>query len=143
MSTAERTPALALVAVVATGAAIGALLRWALGEWWPGSGSWPWPLWWINVTGAALLGLCTGWAALTARPLLAAAVGPGLLGGFTSVSAAAENMRVLLAEDRVALAGAWWGSMVLASVAAVLLGRQLAARQLAGRPPRPTSGPSA
>lgn len=121
------------VAAVAVGAALGSLLRWQLGEWWPGTGEWPWTLWWINLVGAGCLGVLTGWSTLRASPLLATALGPGLMGGFTSVSAAAENMRVMLSEDRLMLAGGWWGSLLLASVAAVWCGRLLAHRLPSGR----------
>lgn len=117
----------ALVAVVAAGAVVGALLRWAIGEAWPQPGPWPWPLWCLNVLGAGLLGLATGSVTVRERPLLAAALGPGLLGGFTSVSAAAEDVRTMLAEGSWVLAGSWWGSMLLASVIAVGVGRWLGA----------------
>lgn len=125
MSTALPTRQLtAAAAVVAGGAVVGALARWLIGEWWPSSGGgWPWALWWINVGGAALLGLVTG--TLTERPLLAAGLGPGLLGGFTSVSAAAEEVRQMLAAGDLVLAGAWWGSMLVASVAAVAWTRRV------------------
>lgn len=112
--------------VVGFAAAIGALARWALGETWPSNASWPWPLWWINVAGAAALGLVTGWSVVRARPLLAAALGPGLLGGFTSVSAAADDVRALLSNGSVLTAAAWWGSMLLVSVLGVITGRRLA-----------------
>lgn len=122
-----------LALAVGSGAAVGALLRWGLGEAFPTAGAWPWTLWWINVAGAGLLGLLTVWAPVADRPLLATALGPGVLSGFTSVSAAAENVHTMLAEDRLLLAGAWWGSMLAASVLAVLMARQLAARSLPDR----------
>lgn len=125
MSRSVNLPGPLLLAAVALGAALGALLRWGVGEALHPEGPWDWSLWGINVVGAGLLGWCTAWPAVQSRPLLAVAAGPGLLGGFTSVSAAAEEVRALLA-DQPLTAVAWWGSMLLASVLAVQLGRACA-----------------
>ncbi|WP_197430153.1 CrcB family protein [Auraticoccus cholistanensis] len=78
-------PAACHVALVAAGSAAGALLRAALTQLVPG----PWPvLWVLDVGGALLLGLLTGWSCGRRRgrwlvPLL----GPGVLGGLTTFSA--------------------------------------------------------
>lgn len=123
----------ALVAV-GLGAAVGALLRWGLGAAWPS----PAALWVTNVLGSGVLGLVTGWHAVRARPLLALALGPGLLGGFTSVSAAAEDVRQRLADGDLAGVTTHLVPMLLAATAAVGLGRALADRWGSDRPARAT-----
>lgn len=135
---------MAAAAVVAGGAALGALARWLVGAGFSTPDqAWPWALWWINVIGAALLGVVTGAPAMAERPLLAAACGPGLLGGFTSVSAAAEEVRRMLAEGQLLLAATWWGSMLVASVAVVVCVRRCLPRPLTGRAAHTSPEPGA
>ena len=62
------------------------------------------------------------------RPALAAALGPGLLGGYTTMSAYAEETRALLADDRVATAAAYAVGTALACLLAVLLAERLTGR---------------
>ena len=96
---------------------MGSLLRWACGELVADGSGFPWTTFTINVVGCALL------AGLELLPLArrsatwAAALGPGALGGFTTLSAASEQARGLLDEGRTALAGAY----VLATLAVALL----------------------
>lgn len=143
---ARHLPGLRPLAAVGLGAAAGAVARWGLMEIDIAgtSSGWPWTLWWVNVLGAAVLGLLTALPALAARPLLALGLGPGLLGGFTSVSAASEDVRALLADGRAGLALAWWASMLLASLLAVHGGRFLARRLSSplAPPPTPPTGPT-
>ncbi|GAA3827760.1 fluoride efflux transporter FluC [Nocardioides panacisoli] len=106
-----------LLLAVAAGGAVGSLLRWACGELVADGSGFPWTTFTINVVGCALL------AGLELLPLArrsatwAAALGPGALGGFTTLSAASEQARGLLDEGRTALAGAY----VLATLAVALL----------------------
>jgi CrcB protein len=113
------------LATVSLGGAVGALARWGLGEVWPSGGGFPWTTFAVNVSGCLLIGLLPALALLRARPVLAAAVGPGLLGGYTTMSAYAEDTRALLADDRAGTAVAYLLATLLACVAAVLLGRRL------------------
>ena len=105
------TPSPRLTLAVAAGGAAGALLRHAvdmadvadvadLGT--AASGGFPWPTLAVNVVGSFLLALLPAAAVVRRSPGWAAALGPGLLGGFTTLSAYAEDARRLLVDDRLA-----------------------------------------
>jgi CrcB protein len=58
------------------------------------------------------------------RPLLTAGLGPGLLGGYTTLSTYAEQGRALLADGRAGLAAAYLlGTLAACLVAVTLAGR--------------------
>ena len=102
---------------VAGGGALGAALRGWLGQLEPDRVGFPWTTFWINVGGSLLLALLP---ALAARrgPVVVAALGPGLLGGFTTLSAVSEQTRALLADDHLATAAAYVvGTLAVALVA--------------------------
>ena len=103
-----------VLAAVAVGGAAGASLRWWLGTLAPDDGGFPWTTFAINVAGSFLLALLPR---LTTRPLVVAALGPGLLGGFTTLSAYAEQGRALVADGQAAVAAAY----VVGTLAACLL----------------------
>ena len=106
------------VGAVALGGALGALARWALGEAFPVStGGFPWTTFGINVVGSALLALLPAVAAVRNRPALVALLGPGVLGGFTTLSTYSEETRALLAAGHAPVAGAY----VLGTLAACLV----------------------
>ena len=113
-----RPPSPLLVAV-AVGGAAGAVLRFLLGEVAPDGAGFPWTTFAINVVGCALL------AGLGLLPLArrsetwAAAIGPGLLGGFTTLSATSEQGRSLLAAGDPMLAGGYLIGTLAASLVAV------------------------
>lgn len=108
---------------VGVGGALGSAARYGLGVALPDPAApgWPWTTFAINLTGTALL------AALVALPLARrsawwrAALGPGLLGGYTTFSATSEQARALLADDRPLVALGYlaltFASCVLAAVA--------------------------
>lgn len=107
--------------VVGLGGAVGAVARWALTEAFPAAaGRFPWTTLLINVVGSALL---------AALPLLPAArrhswvgllVGTGILGGFTTMSAASVDTLTLLREQHIGTALTYWLGTLLAALAAVL-----------------------
>ena len=111
-----------LVGVVATavGGALGALARWQLETAFPvGDGGFPWTVFAINVSGAALL---------AALPLLPVArrhrwvgvfLGTGVLGGFTTMSTASTDTFALLDGNHVSLALAYCLGTLAAAVVAV------------------------
>jgi fluoride exporter len=107
--------------VVAAGGVLGALLRWSFGEVVPDGAGFPWTTFAINVVGSFALALLPAIAAVRDRPLAAVALGPGLLGGFTTLSAYAEQGRGLLADGRPALAAAYLLGTLAACLAAVSL----------------------
>jgi CrcB protein len=107
---------------VALGGAVGAVLRWALGEAVPDGGGFPWTTFAVNVSGCLAIGLLP---ALTRRPILVAALGPGLLGGYTTMSAYAEQSRALLAGGHTATALLYVVGTLAACIGAVLLAERL------------------
>ena len=72
---------------VAVGGALGAVLRWALGDAVPDGAGFPWTTFVINVTGSLVLAWLPVFDVVRRRRVLAAALGPGLLGGYTTLSA--------------------------------------------------------
>ncbi|MDN4163370.1 fluoride efflux transporter FluC [Nocardioides abyssi] len=115
-----------LLAAVAAGGAVGAALRWACGEAVPDGPGLPATTLAVNVVGSLLLALLPAIAVVRRSATLRAAVGPGLLGGFTTLSAASEQTRSLLADGRPALALGYLLGTLLATVAAVALATRLA-----------------
>jgi CrcB protein len=109
--------------VVALGGAIGAVLRWAVGEAVPpGSGSGiPWATLSVNVTGSFALALLPGSVRVRRQPLLVLALGPGVLGGYTTLSAYAEETRALLAQGDTVTALVYLVGTLGACLAAVAL----------------------
>lgn len=122
-----------LVLAVTVGGAVGAVGRWAAVELTPAETGFPWTTFGINVSGSFLLALLpalTGRLAAGRAAVVAALLGPGLLGGWTTLSAYAEQSRALLADGRVVLAGVYVAGTLAACLAAVALaGRTVTAAQ--------------
>lgn len=110
-------PPPAALAAVALGGAAGALARWGGGELVPDGAGFPWTTFAINVSGSLLLAVALALPAVRRRPLLQAGLGPGVLGGYTTLSAWSEQTRALLVGGHAPTAAAY----VLATVAACLL----------------------
>ena len=110
-----------LLLAAALGGAVGALLRYLLGELVPDESGFPWTTFGINVVGSFLLALLPAIAVVRRRREVAVALGPGLLGGFTTLSTYAEQGRGLLADGDPALAGTYLIGTLFACLAAVLL----------------------
>ncbi|MGA8993860.1 MAG: CrcB family protein, partial [Nocardioidaceae bacterium] len=88
----------AVLVAVALGGAAGATVRHLLAGVLPGGGAaFPWPTFAVNVSGCLLLALLAGLSAEGRRPLLAALLGTGALGGYTTLSTYAEQARSLAA----------------------------------------------
>lgn len=113
------TSQLRLTAAVAVGGAAGAVARYGVGEWVPDRADFPWTTLTINVVGSFLLALLPAVAFVRRSPGWTAALGPGLLGGFTTLSAYAEQTRLLLGDDRAVAAGAYVVITLAACLAAV------------------------
>jgi fluoride exporter len=108
---------------VALGGAVGALLRWSLGELVPDGTGFPWTTFGINLTGSIALAALPVLGAVRHRPWLAAGLGPGLLGGYTTLSSYAEETRVLLADGQTGTALAYLlGTLAACLVAVTLVG---------------------
>ncbi len=111
---------------MAVGGALGAVLRWTATYAVPDGSGFPWTTFAINVSGSLALALLPALAAVRRRHLLVLALGPGLLGGFTTFSAYAEQGRGLFGSGHPALALAYLLGTVAACLVAVHLGRRLA-----------------
>ena len=117
-----------ILVLVALGGAAGASLRWWLGDVAPAGGGFPWTTFAINDSGCFAIACLPAAAVVHDRPAVAAGLGPGLLGGYTTMSAFAEETRALLADDRVATAAAYVGGTLLLGLLAVVLAERLVGR---------------
>jgi CrcB protein len=117
-------PAPALLLAVAAGGALGGTLRWWLGDVVPDGDGFPWTTFAINVTGSLALALLPAFRGVRSRPALAAGLGPGVMGGYTTLSTYAEQGRALLADGRAGLAASYLlGTLAACLVAVTLAGR--------------------
>jgi CrcB protein len=116
----------ALIAAAA-GGVLGSLARFGLTEWFEVGSGFPWTVFAINVAGSALLAGLAGIAAVRRTPWLGVFLGTGLMGGFTTMSAASTETVVLLdrGQDLTALLYVG-GTLVAALVAVRLVDRRVA-----------------
>jgi CrcB protein len=122
-----------LLLAVAVGGAVGACLRWQLGSWFPvDTDAFPWTTFAINVSGTVLLALLPAVPSVRRHPVLTPAVGAGLLGGFTTLSAYSDETRVLLASGHTGLATSYLLGTLAACLLGVALAERLSARALDG-----------
>ncbi|MCM2390931.1 CrcB family protein [Streptomyces sp. CWNU-1] len=135
-----------VLAVISAGGVVGALARYAAVRTWPPAGEgFPWVTLGINVTGSALIGVLLPLVAeggRKERPLARLFAGVGVLGGFTTFSAYAFDVRELLLHDRAWTALAYAGGTVAGCVGAVWLTVTVTRRVVtARRHPRRMTGP--
>ncbi|MET8770368.1 CrcB family protein [Streptomyces sp. NPDC004658] len=125
-----------VVAVVAAGGALGAVARYALALAWPVPvGRFPWATLWTNVSGCAAMGVLMVlvtevWAA---HRLLRPFLGTGVLGGFTTFSTYAVDIRALVGAGRPGLGLAYLAATLLAALTAVWSASAATRRALTGR----------
>jgi CrcB protein len=105
---------------------LGALSRWVLGTVTPDGSGFPWTTFSINVIGCLGLGLLPLLGGRDHR--LTIFLGPGLLGGFTTVSTYADQARALTADGDLALASVYVLGTLGAALGAALVGRSLSHR---------------
>jgi CrcB protein len=113
---------------VASGGALGSLLRFAVGRMFPAApAALPWSTLGINVMGSFALGLLAGasFARPDASPALRAFLGVGLLGGFTTFSAFSVETISLAQSASLAKAGLYVLLSVLLAVLAAGVGLSL------------------
>ena len=115
------TPARLHVALAAAsaGGVLGALARWGLSERFPTTSGFPTTVFWINVAGCALLAALPAVPAVRRTPWLGVFLGTGVLGGFTTMSAASEQTVVLLDGHHAATAFTYCGGTLVAALVAV------------------------
>lgn len=106
---------------VALGGALGAVLRWWLGEAVPDGSGFPWTTFAINVSGSLLLAALPALEVVRRHRAVAAGLGPGLLGGYTTLSAYSEQARALVSDGRTATALLYVGGTLGACLVGVTL----------------------
>ena len=89
----------AALLAVSLGGALGAVTRGGLGELFPDGRGFPWTTFAINLSGSFLLALLPIWVTAKRHHLVPLFLGPGVLGGYTTLSAYAEQGRALLADE--------------------------------------------
>jgi CrcB protein len=125
-----------VVAVVALGGGIGAAARYAASLWWPTStGGFPWTTFWVNVVGCAVIGvfLVLITEAMAAHRLVRPFFGTGVLGGFTTFSTYAVDIRELIGAGRPGTALAYLAATLSAALFAVWLAATATRRVLLWR----------
>ena len=117
------TPPRLRVALVAAsaGGVVGSLARWGITEWLPVTDGFPTTVFCINVLGCALLATLPAVAAVRRTPWLGVFLGTGVLGGFTTMSAASEQTVVLLEREQTGTAIAYAAGTLVAALTAVWL----------------------
>lgn len=121
-------PPLPVLLGVATGGALGSLLRFAVGRLFPAApAALPWSTLGINVLGSFALGLLAGasCARPEASPAVRAFLGIGLLGGFTTFSTFSVETISLAQSASLAKAGLYVVLSVLLAVLAAGVGFSL------------------
>lgn len=119
-----------MLLVVAAGGAVGACLRAAVGEVVPTSaGAFPWPTFWINVSGTALLALLPALPLVRRHRLLPPLLGTGVLGGFTTLSAWSQESYDLAVSGAVGLGVVYALGTLIACLATVAVIDRLVARR--------------
>ncbi|CAL9348659.1 Putative fluoride ion transporter CrcB [Streptomyces sp. enrichment culture] len=127
-----------VVAAVALGGGTGAAARYAASLWWPAhTGGFPWTTFWVNVAGCAVMGVLM--AVLTdlraVHRLVRPFFGTGVLGGFTTFSTYAVDIRQLAGTGHVRTALAYLAATPPAALAAVWLASWATRRVLERRQP--------
>ncbi|MER7481601.1 fluoride efflux transporter CrcB [Streptomyces sp. NPDC126510] len=125
-----------VVAVVALGGGAGATARYAASLWWPTpAGGFPWTTLGVNIAGCAVIGvfMVIITEVRTAHPLVRPFFGTGVLGGFTTFSTYAVDIRRLLDAGQAGPGLAYLVATPLAALAAVWLAAGATRRVLKGR----------
>ena len=88
----------------------------------PDGDGFPWTTFAINLSGSFLLAALPAVVHVARRTAARRCLGPGVLGGYTTLSTYAEQGRALLADGATALAGGYLLGTLVAACVAVLLG---------------------
>lgn len=123
----KHRPSAAALCCVALGGALGAVLRHVAGEAFEGHLLIVTIA--INAVGSALLTMIGLRPAIRDSALWGPFLGPGLLGGFTTFSAASEHTRGLLADERLLAAAGYLLLTMGLAVTAVVLVQAIALRR--------------
>lgn len=115
----------AVLLVIAAGGAVGAVVRYGLGELLPsGAGEWPWSTWLVNGSGCLLIGVLMALTSevSTRQRLLRPFVVVGVLGGYTTFSTATVETQQLIAAGQPGTGLLYLAVTALAAFAAVTVG---------------------
>ena len=115
-----------LLALVAVGGAAGAVIRYAATEIAHDGTGFPWTTFTINVVGSALLAGLVLLPVARRSPAWAAALGPGVLGGFTTFSAFSLDTLTIWERGEPVSAFIYVAVSVLVSLAAIVAGLSVA-----------------
>ncbi|MFF7891830.1 fluoride efflux transporter CrcB [Streptomyces sp. NPDC007907] len=113
-----------VVTVVALGGGVGATARYAASLWWPSpAGGFPWTTFGVNIAGCAVIGvfMVIITEVGTPHPLVRPFFGTGVLGGFTTFSTYAVDIRRLVDGGQAATGLAYLVTTPLAALTAVWL----------------------
>jgi CrcB protein len=116
---------LRVLGVISVGGALGALGRYGVQTLLPTApGGFPWGTFLVNVSGCVLIGVLMVLVTdvFSGRPLLRPFVGVGVLGGYTTFSTYANEIRGLLRPGTLPVAFAYLGGTLVCALLAVLLG---------------------
>lgn len=111
-----------VLAVISAGGVLGALARYAVSLAVPtGPGGFPWGVFWVNVTGCALIGVLMVLVTEVwpGHRLLRPFLGTGVLGGFTTFSTYTVDIVRLIESGAPGVAAAYLVGTVPAALAAV------------------------
>ncbi|SNT12692.1 CrcB protein [Asanoa hainanensis] len=114
-----------VVVSVSAGGVLGALARYGIGHAWPTPpGGFPWATFVINVTGCLLIGalMVLVTELFTEQRLLRPFLGVGVLGGYTTFSTYAVDLRNLIVAGAPGTATLYLLTTLAAALLAVLLG---------------------
>jgi CrcB protein len=129
-----------VLAAISAGGAVGACARYGATLLWPTpEGTFPWAIFWVNVSGCALIGVLmvlVSEKGRTAPPLVRPFLGVGVLGGFTTFSTYAHDFSGLLEREEAGIALAYAGGTLAGAMGAVWLGAS-ATRAALGRTAAP------
>ncbi|UGQ15454.1 fluoride efflux transporter CrcB [Yinghuangia sp. ASG 101] len=121
----DPTPSLwnwSVLGVIAIGGALGASARYGAGLLWPTpAGAFPWTTFGVNALGCTVMGafMVLATEMRTAHHLVRPFVGTGILGGFTTFSTYAVDIRRLVEHERAGLAAAYLAATVLTALVCV------------------------
>lgn len=107
------------LAAAAAGGILGSLARAGLTDWFPAGSGFPWTVFTINVVGSGLLATLPALTPVRRTPWLGVFLGTGVLGGFTTMSAASVETVSLFEHDRTGLGITYVVGTLLAALLAV------------------------
>ena len=125
-----------VLCAVSLGGGTGAAARYGAGLLWPtANGAFPWTTMLVNTVGCALIGVLLVVIADLATPhrLLRPFLGTGVLGGFTTFSTYAVDVRQLTVDGHLMTATAYLAGTLVAAMAAVWTAATATRRLLARR----------